>query len=748
MKLKTLAAAIATLPFSALGLAAPAATSAYVTDEQSSFVQDATSEGIDQVNMIMCVMSKMAPETQVNQGAYVAMVDQNKCDPSSRSSSSNAGNTSAGATASTYSMRAVVDVTRASNADPMLGKIWIDMTEQGMTFPIVVRVRADQAPSSTNPYGVFRLDYCGKLPGQSSCMFNGFIDATASGISYFEHSAEQGEQEDMAMTLTASSTTSGAGSLQITRNPGGTKAFNFAFNPTHYRRSDGTDDKCFARAQASAKASVWRYGTYDASTGNRIEASNPGFPVKIAYNGSSFFGFASYWGLHTNGLDLNSLADGTVAGLTITRESRNSQAGATYSLQKLSGKLTKYAKQTSTLAVIDQVPFQAWGDFATLTGNNLLANVHQVELHWDNTAGQFVITGKQSCDQNGCAVQPLDSNGTTVPISNTAQNAQMGVRGWSQALGGEVNIPGKTSAFTGSDPLNYYTQSVVAPGGQGAPSALLCLNNCPTNAALSAFLAGTSNSPYDATTQMQWGSGSTVVSYAFASTGLTENSAAMLMTDRTKAVGQFQWGVRTGKLFDAATLQGNVLPACQFNPAQTCEPDTNYYVWETGPNNWNQYLALVSGGVPVTFDPPTNVPFSPSTANTNLAAGDPLLSKALQLQFNGFGELNGIPGKCVNPVDNSVVACGSGTNQRWVPAFAITDGTQLTIGSQTALVKYLDRELRLGEDVAACGGMNLTPATLPTGAGLHDPSNSADAYYIGTKPTVTAAPKVIHGVVQ
>lgn len=747
MRIKTLAAAIATLPFSALALAAPASTSAYVTDEQSSFVQDATSEGIDQLNMIMCVMSKMAPETQVNQGAYVAMVDQEKCEPSSRSDSSNAGNTSAGATASTYSMRAVVDVTRATNSDPMIGKIWIDMTEEGMTFPIFVRVRADQAPTTTNPYGVFRMDYCGKLPNQSACMFNGYIEATTSGISYFERGMEQGQQEDMAMTLSASSTTTGAGSLRMTRMLG-TKAFNFAFNPNNYRRSDGTDDKCFARSQSLAKASVWRYGTYDADTGARIDSSNPGFPVKITYNGTTYFGFASYWGLHTNGLDLNSFPDGTVSGLTITRESRNSQEGATYSLQKLSGKLTKYTKQDSTLAAIDKVPLQAWADFATLTGNALLNGINQVELYWDNSAGQFVITGKQSCDQNGCRVQPLDSNGTLVAIPNTAQNAQMGMHGWSQALGGEVNVPGKSVAFAGTDAVSYYVQSVAAPGGTAAPTALKCLNNCPTGTALSAFLAGTSNSPYDAQTQMQWGAGSTVVTYAFGGTGLTENNAAMTMTDRTKAVGQFQWGMRSGKLFDTATLQGNDLPACSFNGAMKCEPHTDYYVWESGPNPWNQYLALVANGQPVSFDPPTNVPFTPTTSNTNLATGHALLGKTLQLQFNGFGELNGIPGKCVNPVDNSEVACGSGTIQRWVPAFAINDGTQLTIGSRTALVKYLDRELRLSEDAGACSSMSLSTATLPAATGLHDPSSSADTYYIGAKPTVTAAPKVIHGVVQ
>jgi hypothetical protein len=43
--------------------------------------------------------------------------------------------------------------------------------------------------------------------------------------------------------------------------------------------------------------------------------------------------------------------------------------------------------------------------------------------------------------------------------------------------------------------------------------------------------------------------------------------------------------------------------------------------------------------------------------------------------------------------------------------------------------------------------MTLASVTPPSG-GTHDPSDSADAFYIGVKPTVTTAPKVIDGVIQ
>src|SRR5579872_1947241 len=72
-----------------IAVAAPPASSPYVTDAQNSQVQDATSHSIGQVNMITCIMSSMRPDALVNQGPYTALIDQNKCDASKQTSTSN-----------------------------------------------------------------------------------------------------------------------------------------------------------------------------------------------------------------------------------------------------------------------------------------------------------------------------------------------------------------------------------------------------------------------------------------------------------------------------------------------------------------------------------------------------------------------------------------------------------------------------------------------------------------------------------
>ena len=119
----------------------PPSNSAYATDPQHSYVEDATSKGIGQVNMITCIMAAMRADALVNDGPYTALIDQTKCDPQSRSS---AGNADSSAGASTF-MTATVDSTRASNDVPMRAKIWIDDAEsQGAT--IFVNMSASAPP--------------------------------------------------------------------------------------------------------------------------------------------------------------------------------------------------------------------------------------------------------------------------------------------------------------------------------------------------------------------------------------------------------------------------------------------------------------------------------------------------------------------------------------------------------------------------------------------------------------------------
>jgi hypothetical protein len=746
--------------FPMLASAVPSATSAYITDAQSSFVQDQTSDGINQVNSIMCYLGAMAPSSMVNKGDYIALIDDTKCDTGNRDKASNSGSGSSGSTASQYST-ATVNSSRTSNSDPMIGKVWVDENEDGQQMTIFVHASATTAPTSTNPYGTFRMDFCGKLASGGSCMFNGLIDASSTGLSYYETGTMGGGSRVIALTLNANGTTSGTGAMSVNESMPGfgssSTSFTFAYNTDYFRRDDGSSDQCFSRdaADASTGFSVWRYGMYDADTGARI-TRNSGFPIEYTTGGTTYHGYMGYWGLWLPQDVLSTIASGA----TVQKVSYGSgSATATdYTLVKAGGKLTKYTKGTKTLAEIDQIRFTFFANSNTApsgwAATPAYAQGTQYEMYWDNTNTRFVITGYQSCGSNGCQVASLSA---PEPTSNSywTTNYSYGIFGWSQSLGGEVFI--NTAATpAASTVVTYRTQDLVYPSQYAAIGDLYCIVDCPTASGIAALLASTASTPFGSTSG-SYAPTSSLVTYTLnASTGnLIDGASAAVTTASTALTGQFQWGIRSGKLFptsNAATVDAADGSTDSTYNSWSVDSLTVYYVWETGPNAWNQFSAVKdSGGSYVTFDAPLNVNY---TVPTGAAYGN-YAGKTIVLQYNGFGDLFGIPGKCVSPVTNAAVDCATATNARYVPEFAIpfsqTTGTA-TSGSTTYLVKWLDREIRFAKKtVADCtaAGLSLpSGVTLPTSASLKDPSSASSDVYIGAKPTVTDAPRVIQGVVQ
>ena len=737
--------------------AAPGADSPYRTDAQSSHVEDATSKGVNQVNMITCIMSALRPDALVNQGNYNALVDENKCDPDARSSTSNAGSSSSGAQAPSM-MTAVVNSTRTSNADPMRVKTWLDMAggDGGFNPTIHINISASEAPSSSNPYGVFRLDYCGK--GPAGCMMKGFLQGNAGGITYFETESQNGGgggPSTKALRMSVANADSGAGSLML--NDGGQQvAFNFAYNADYFRRSDGTNDQCFARdaSDTDTQMSVWRYGLYDAGSGARI-TRNSGFPIEYtALNGTTYHGNMGYWGLWLPPEVAGSVGNGA----TVQRvEYNNGQAPTktAYTLLKADGRLTKYTKRTRTLTSIDKIHFNAFiGD---ATGFFVGAQGwRQYEMYWDNAAGVFKATGVMNCDNNGCQTGDLVGGEQVVAASYFSN--QGGVRGWSQSLGGDVFIP-LTGGTIVADSITvvYREQSLVYPAEM--PTALNCLRDCPTAASMGAYFAqgSSASSPFTSTSFNNWGPtpAGNVVGYTMDSTlALLRDgaSAAVTFTDAQalQSRPQYQSGVRSGRLF--ADLSAAVCDndATQYCPNKVDELEV-YYQWETGPNQWNQFAAVKDGtGAVVNFDAPLQVSYDvPAGSAYGAYAG-----KSIVLQYGGFGELWGIPGVCVSPLNNDRVSCDT-PNSRYVPSFVIPVDEVLgrvQSGGTPLLAKWLDREIRFArKDVSVCtfAGVTLNVGvTLPTVADLQDPTDSASAIYIGDKPVVTDAPRVIHGDVK
>jgi hypothetical protein len=716
-------------------------TSPYVTDVQNEYVQDDTSQGIGNLNMILCVIGGLNPGAMVNTGPYIALVDMNKCNSGGGGGGGGGGSSSAGAT---NFATAVVDVTRATNADPMIGKVWLTVPDQGGSAEVFAYLSATQSPASAPPYGVFRMDYVGYKFGEIG--FNGFVNAQPGTISQYETGPKS---SNSAMALTAASTSSGAGTISAL----GESSFNFAYNDAYFRRSDGTNDQCFDRSKANAQRSVWEYGTYNANDGTRVDLAHPGFQIAASYSGSLYYGFGNYWGVNFDGLDLNTLADAQpIPGLTVSDKRPGNTTS--YQLSKVGGKLIQWTQQATTLGALDGIPISFGADLTGLTtGNDAVTGYQNWELQWNASSQTFTVIGTQQCGNNGCLFSPL----TPVATVNASAFINAPISGYANSYGGSINIPPTAAAHTSADAVYYYVQATVIPGS--ASLALHCLNQCPTAVSLAAFASGTAaTSPFGNNTGQQWFSApatADTVSYNFDRGGLEDASGATPVSVVLEQASQYpsgstyaQNGINTGRLFDTA-LSGTNCPAGM--PAGTvCEPanPATYYTWQTGPQQWNQSLWLTTGTAVVAFDPPQNIAYTVPTGSAyGSYAGLPIL-----LQFNGFGNLGGIPSYCVNPVNNATEDCST-PNARSVPTFSLPDGATMTLPNPSTplIVKALSAELRLNNLGASatspCSTMTLVAATLPSG-GTHDPSNSADSEYLGTKPLVSSAPQVIDGVVQ
>ncbi|MDB6090948.1 MAG: hypothetical protein JWN85_3732 [Gammaproteobacteria bacterium] len=753
--------------------AAPPADSAYSTDPQSSYVQDATSESIGSVNMITCIMHSMRPDALVNQGPYAALIDKNVCD-ATKSGGASSGASASAAQAPTY-MNAVVDSTRASNTDPMIVKAWISLNEGGQAVTVFAHISATEAPSTANPYGAFRMDYCGVPAGGGACMMNGFLQGGSGALSYYEASSNQDGSGVTALQLTSVGTTSGSGSVSVQNSGGGgssSSAYNFAYDQSYFLRADSQNgSECFSRdaADPATGLAVWQYGLYDATTGARI-VRNSGFPIQYTHGGTTYQGYLGYYGLS---LPPDAAAT-LVTGSTVQKVDYQNGAAplkTDYSVIVAGGRLTRYKRQARTLKDIDQIHFNV---YVNDKGSSGLPNSNtQYETYWDDASGKFLATGAMQCGQNGCSSTTF-TNAVAVDASFWASVG--GVQGWSQSLGGDLfinlrDVTGAVDASTSSTvTVVYHVQDLVYPDDSTKPATLYCVNNCPTAASLQSYFTQTSGnsvqSPYITATSnnfqpVQIGGVATYTVDANAQlSGGDGTTAAAVYTDPTayQQFQQYQNGVSSGRLF--TTLAD---AQCNASPVEYCDWAVNsadaYYMWQTGPNTWNQFSAVRdSAGSFVHFDAPLQVNFKVPAGTSYGSYG----GTSLILQYNNFGDLWGIPGSCVSPTTNAPVDCST-PNSRYVPEFVIPydpaaspqQGVVTTTSSGVTtsyLVKWLQREIRFAvKDATVCTNDHLQAPVnvqLPTAAGLKDPSSSSSDIYLGAEPTVTSAPRVIQGDVK
>ncbi|MEW6213641.1 MAG: hypothetical protein AB1478_00315 [Nitrospirota bacterium] len=738
------------------------ANSDYFNDEQVVFVEERSAEAFDIVNEILCSIAQSKYDDMLNKGAYKAQIDMNKC-TSGNDSASSAGqssqNQSSASTMPDYEMW-TMESSRVDNNSPHIVKVWVH-EEAGEYEPakvIFVKATITEGKSSTNPYGIFTMNFKAHpvnndgTPNTSTTMFKGLLkaekDATTGKVllkfanagGFSSPGGDITFDEKVVLDRAVDGST-GSGTTYISdTHPGGSKTaqFNIAFNTSYFRRSNGTNDKCFSRTTFDETA--WRYGLYD-SNGTRVER-NSGFSIKK----DGAYGWIGYYGLwFPESVTVNN--GDTVYKVTY---GAGGETATPYTVIKKGGRLKKHTKHTTTLANIKGIPLDGWmeGDYPNQTN---------YRVKWDSTAQQFKKFAK--LNQTTYMWENITEAAIDLSLLNFGE-----LNFWSQAIGGQVRIKLTCSGWdnTNNKPICsapgntteviYFTEEVVFPG-DSVPSTLRCYDNCPKYTAASSGI--NPSDPYN-TPDYNPSDGTTYYTYTFAATAsdmiLKDNSGNSLIMSGAGS-GFYQWGAMSGPLFEP-TSANLALLACDWPDPITGQYTLTcgwkawgaldeYYTWETGPDQWNQFTALQdSGGTPLRFQAPLQVAYTHSQTDTTKPDYKYNGTK-FYLEYSGFGNLWGIPGKCIDFDTGADTSCGP--NTRWIAEFTIPDGSEVTDASNNTtkyLVKALEKEQRMSNVAAAnCSALTITSYTLPSMTEWTDPD-------IGTEPTVTNAPAVIGGVLQ
>lgn len=740
----------------------------YMKDVTTVYVNERSVEAFQNINSILCSVRQTRYDAMINQGPYLALVDEKSC----RNEASSSTDQSSNAGMPQYSLWTVKS-SRASETSPHIVDVWLFDPYQDakrpngqlITAQMIITESVDTAP----PYGKFQINYIATDPLIPSIeIVRGMLRSEPNpqtGEALLQLAEETPDFFNiMKTTLLKNANGSGGGTvLQVRNDPAPTTdRFDIAFSTDFFSRHnyDGSPDVCFDRT--TFDESAWRYGLYDQS-GMRINV-NAGFSIKRG----SDYGWVGYWGYWMpNNPDGSPgvLSDGE----TVYEHNFSTNVDTPYTVFLPGGKLKRHSRKLLNLVDIKSIPL-VWND----GGTNYL--VVWEKLQPTDTEGYFIKVATQDNNGNWAGITPALINLPTLPLYTAELNF------WSQSLGGQMRVslancapPGASAYYT--CPVNqpdtavvtYYAETIVRPGEAGVPQSLACYDRCP-QAGTAAGIDPTANPlPFYNT----W-NGTTSVGYDYSFATDPADPNTMVLIDKTSSNPVvlaskssdpgYEWGVSSGPLFDN-TIQANMdVIKCDWTlTGQICGWESWYldefFTWETGPNSWNQFMGLKDGaGNFVRFDEPLRVLYT--HIQPVASAPDYKYNNVkFNLEYSGFGNLQGIPGACVD-INMQPATCDQSTH--WVPEFTIPDMNPLVAGELSEvtdsndnitkyIVKALEKEQRMrAADLSGdptiltpCTNASVTPAPYPL------PSMTLwNAPTSGRRPNITSAPKVIGGVVQ
>lgn len=698
----------------------------YETDEQHAWVYDPSMEPLQTVNMILCLLKQTGYAALVNEGTYLAQIDENACEQGSDQGSSGTGESS-GSNAGQPAIW-TVQSERSSNGSSQIVEFWIPNENDGDSGPMTIwaRLEINEKASDLNPFGAFVMNFAGVPDGGAidDAVFQGTLRTldVADGFLGFSFFMAKGDvtqvpppdghaevvQANVNMFLDQTE-----GVARIRRQhrenfpPAGdtgllTEEYLIAFDPSHLLRSkDGDPGTCLSRSDFESR--VWRYNLYDSTTGERVDLES-GFGFRTP---GGDYGWIGYWGLWAPPeADLEN-------GDTITQDQWGVANPPTYTLVLAPGKLIQNTKNTLDVTELAGESFQ-WWDFQP--GNPPA----QYEVVYDLGTWFKVAVWND-------ATHEFEDLPSPDPIV-LAPGQFLGM--WSQSLGGQVSyvagdafitywarkfVNGANPVFDSAATVDLYGYfNCLSAGVTAGDAEMGDVYEIPSNDVAQPYHYVFQQSDLTLYFDVD-GDGSNLV-------------PAGLAPGEVPLSGPFTWGMQSGPMI---VDTGNLADTNQIWTQNV------FYTYETGANPWNQYASVIdSNDEFVTFDAPIQFTYTHATANdrNDDATYD---GHNYFLGYNGAGNLFGIP-------QDGVDLDGDGNPDRWYPLFSLADGVAMGRNGIEFVVKAIEMEQTLAEDPGNCTGLDISNVgnlTLPDASGYTPPD-------IGPPPVVDDAPRVIEGVVQ
>lgn len=731
--------------------------------EAQTWVWDPSMESLAIVNEILCYVQQIAATEMVNDGAYIALVNEDKCVEGENQSAASSGGAQSSASSSqsvSYSKWTVVS-TRADNDSDQIVKIWVPGDAAASDPMDAQRIRVTttvtEGVSADKPFGSFVLNFVGEAPVGPGGSYVEVMQGTLKTVDNAEGKPEftfynSGGGDGFPFSRTERShvvmnDASGSGGEAKTymhesfddgmMTHEREHAFSVAYDSDYFLRgkdndNDGIadDEVCTSRNDFSTQ--TWRYNLYhtlagtfnqqSVTAGQRVEL-NSGFPFVFNDDDGSHFGHIGYWGIWTEeDLSLTDLAD-----QTITRERFGTASPEQYTVKVSGGRLWRRTKETSSYGEILGVDFNWWGDPNDPSCNGPCNQSDYRAEVVDSGGGNYrlMVTAALAWGDSGSpTLTPITPPVDITPVNDWEQRWL-----WGDSLGGSVVIKPPADP----EPVVMFKEQAVSPDEAGLPTQLFCYERCPKGG----LTQGAVTQEQDLY-HILWNGGSDSHVYTLSVQNgqfvLSDGDAKPVVVDfiPSGAGEWYQWGINSGEMVaQAASEWWSVF-----------EADVTYR-WETGPNPWNRAVSVVETGSEEVhpFDKPMQFKYVYASGDDpngdNQPAGTPFM-----LEYGGSGELWGFPfAKQDESCDESTEDC------RWVSSLTLKAGVELTDSSADYLVLPMESEQTM-EAVAASycsnAGLDLTGISLALPSAV---TGSVDFAW-SDRPQVTDPPAVIEGVVQ